>query len=137
MIRSGGGGSSTSVERAFKLADARSERLAAVIRIAIFAAIMVAVVAAQSTGFDHRPLEAAGAIYGGGTLAGLAIAWRGFYRAWLPYVFVAFDVLTLGGMAFHPRRCPAIRVQLRSTRYGGRNVDVERLRVACASCCSR
>jgi hypothetical protein len=61
MIRSGGGGSSTSVERAFKLADARSERLAAVIRIAIFAAIMVAVVAAQSTGFDHRPLEAAGA----------------------------------------------------------------------------
>ena len=95
MIGSGGGGYSTSVERAFKLADARSERLAAVIRIAIFAAIIVSVVAAQSTGFDHRPLEAAGAIYGAGTLAGLAIAWRGFYRAWLPYVFVGFDVLTL------------------------------------------
>ena len=84
-----------SAARAFEAADAASERAAAVIRIAILAAIAVAVAAAQSAGFDHQPLEAMAAVYAAGTLVGLLIAWRGRFRTWLAYAFMGFDVLTL------------------------------------------
>ena len=85
----------TRAEQALRLADVQSERLAAVIRVAIFAAILTAVLVAQSAGFDHRPLIFATAVYGAGTLAALTLAWRGVFRPWLPYAFVAMDVVTL------------------------------------------
>lgn len=83
------------VDNALRLADLKGERTAAAIRIAIFAAILVAVVAAEAAGFDHHPLGVTTAVYGLGTIAGLALAWRGLYRPWLPYAFVGFDVVTL------------------------------------------
>jgi adenylate cyclase len=84
-----------SVARAFRLADGTSERAAAVIRITILAAIAIAVATAQSVGFDHQPLEAMAGVYAAGTVAGLLIAWRGWFRPWLAYAFVAFDMLTV------------------------------------------
>ena len=82
-------------ERALLRADADSERLAAVVRVAIFVAVAWSVYAAQASGFDHRPLVAATVVYGVGTLAGLVLAACKVYRPWLPYVFVALDVVTL------------------------------------------
>ena len=82
-------------ERALRRADAESERTAAVIRVAIFAAIVAAVDVAQSAGFDHTPLVVATIAYGAGTLVALLLAWRRVFRPWLPYAFVAMDVLTL------------------------------------------
>lgn len=82
-------------ERALLRADADSERLAAVVRVAIFVAVAWSVYAAQASGFDHRPLVAATVVYGVGMLAGLVLAARKVYRPWLPYVFVALDVVTL------------------------------------------
>lgn len=82
-------------ERALLRADADSERLAAVVRVAIFVAVAWSVYAAQASGFDHRPLVAATVVYGVGTLAGLVLAACKVYRPWLPYAFVALDVVTL------------------------------------------
>ena len=82
-------------ERALRLADVESERTAAVIRVAIFAAIVAAVLVAQSAGFDHTPLVVATIAYGVGTVVALLLAWRRVFRPWLPYAFVAMDVLTL------------------------------------------
>jgi adenylate cyclase len=83
-------------ERALRHADVESERMAAVIRVAIFAALFVAVLVAQSAGFDHRPLVAATAVYGAGTVVALVLAWRRVFRPWLPYAFVFMDVATIG-----------------------------------------
>ncbi len=83
-------------ERALLRADADSERLAAVVRVAIFVAIAWSVYAAQASGFDHRPLVVATVVYGVGTIAGLVLAFYRVYRPWLPYAFVALDVVTLG-----------------------------------------
>ncbi len=47
----------TDAQRALRLADVESERMAALIRIAIFASILTAVLVAQSAGFDRRPLR--------------------------------------------------------------------------------
>ena len=82
-------------ERALRSADVESERTAAVIRVAIFAAIVAAVVVAQSAGFDHTPLVVATIAYGVGTLVALLLAWQRVFRPWLPYAFAAMDVLTL------------------------------------------
>ena len=88
-------GAAPSVARAVQLADGASQRSAAVIRVGILLAIVVAVVAAQSVGFDHRPLEAMTAVYAVGTVIGLLLAWRGGFRPWVAYAFVAFDMVTL------------------------------------------
>jgi class 3 adenylate cyclase len=72
-----------------------SQRSAAVIRIFVFGTMLVAVMSAQSAGFNHRPLVMAMLVYGAITLGGLLLAWLRFYRAWLPYVFIAMDVVTL------------------------------------------
>ena len=83
------------LERALRLADETSERIAALIRVAIFVALLLAVLAAQSAGSHHHPLEAATAVYGVGTLVGLLVAYRRLFHPLLPFAFVAFDILTL------------------------------------------
>lgn len=91
MISPPAGGAASALRRA----DADSERLAAVIRLAILSAIAGAVIVAESAGFSHRPLVVATMAYGAATVLGLALAWRRVYRPWLPYAFVALDVATL------------------------------------------
>jgi adenylate cyclase len=85
----------TGAAQALRRADVDSERLAALIRVAIFAAILAAVTVAQSAGFDHRPLVLATYAYGAGTVVALTLAWRRIFHPALPFVFVAMDVTTL------------------------------------------
>lgn len=82
-------------QRAFRLADRDSERIAALIRIAIFAAVLVAFAVAQAAGFDHYPLGVTTVVYGVGTLLSVLVAWRGVFRPWMSYAFVGFDAITL------------------------------------------
>ncbi len=89
------GRSGSGAEHVLRRADADSERMAALIRVAIFAALLAAVVVAQSAGFDHGPLVAAVAVYGAGTAVALVLAWRRVFRPWLPYAFVLMDVATI------------------------------------------
>ena len=81
--------------RALRLADEESERTAALIRVAILAALTVAVTAAEAIGSHHHPLTAAALVYAAGTLVGLFTAWRRLFHPLLPYCFVAFDIVTL------------------------------------------
>ena len=80
---------------ALRLAEAASERAAAIIRVAVLVAVAAAVLVAQSAGFDHRPLVIAVAVYGVVTLAGLALALLRLYRPWVSYAFVGLDMVTL------------------------------------------
>lgn len=89
------GSEGAGAQRILLEADADSERMAAIIRVAIFAAILTAMLVAQSAGYDHRPLVMATAIYGMGTALSLVVAWRAGFRPWVPYAFVAMDVVAL------------------------------------------
>src|SRR3546814_15469374 len=63
--------------------------------MAILAVLTLTIAVASAAGSHHHPLIVATVIYGVGTFVGLVAIWRRLFHVMLPYVFVAFDTLTL------------------------------------------
>lgn len=72
-------------------AELQGERLAAAFRLVVFASLLL-VVAFTGQGPHQFDLTAWTALYGIGTVVGLVLAWRRVFRAWIPYLFVTFDI---------------------------------------------
>src|SRR3546814_5947175 len=64
-------------------------------RIAIHAVLTLTISVARASGSHHHPLFVAPVIYCVGTFDGIVAIWLRLFHVMLPYVFVAFDTLTL------------------------------------------
>lgn len=72
-------------------AELQGERLAAAFRLVIFASLLLVLVFA-GLGPHQFDLTAWTILYGIGTIIGLVLAWRQIFHAWIPYLFVTFDI---------------------------------------------
>ena len=73
-------------------AETDQERLAAILRIVVFLALLATVLSLRQQGAHHHPVLAVTLAYGGLALTGLLLAWRGIFHALMPYVFVTLEV---------------------------------------------
>lgn len=73
-------------------AEAKQERLAALLRIVVFLAFLGTVLSIRQHDAHHHPLLATALVYGGLTLIGLLLAWRGIFHPLLPYLYVTLEV---------------------------------------------
>lgn len=87
----------TDLEETLKYAEKQRERLAAIIRVFVFLALLAAVLSIRSHGGHHHPVLAVTIAYGILAIAGLAFTWRGIFHPLLPVVFVTLEVVLVGG----------------------------------------
>lgn len=81
------------IDGLLRRAELDAEKLSALIRLAVLAALAAAILSAeQSYSRDTMP-ELAIALYGIGTIVGLVLAWRRVFHPSVPYLFVTFDVI--------------------------------------------
>jgi len=73
-------------------AEVGQERLAAVLRIVVFSALLATVLSLQQQGAHHHPILGVTMIYGSLALIGLLLAWFRIYHPLLPYLFVTLEV---------------------------------------------
>lgn len=73
-------------------AEVGQERLAAVLRIVVFSALLAAVLSLKQHGAHHHPILGVTLIYGALTLIGLLLAWFRIFHPLLPYLFVTLEV---------------------------------------------
>jgi adenylate cyclase len=76
-------------------AESGQERLAALLRVLIFIALLATVLSLKQHGSHHHPILSVTMIYGGLTAIGLFLAWRQIFHLLLPYVFVTLEVALL------------------------------------------
>jgi adenylate cyclase len=73
-------------------AEVGQERLAAMLRIVVFLALLATVLSLQEQGAHHHPILGITMIYGSLALIGLLLAWFGIFHPLLPYLFVTVEV---------------------------------------------
>lgn len=86
----------TDMEDTLKYAEKQRERLAAIIRVFVFLALLAAVLSIRSHGGHHHPVLAVTIAYGILAICGLIFAWRGIFHPLLPVIFVTLEVLLVG-----------------------------------------
>ncbi len=87
----------TDLEETLKYAEKQQERLAAIIRVFVFLALLATVLSIRSHGGHHHPVLALTIAYGILTTGGLIFSWRGIFHPVLPLVFVTLEILLVGG----------------------------------------
>lgn len=87
----------TDMEETLKFAEKQQERLAAIIRVFVFLALLAAVLSIISHRGQYHPVLALTVAYGILAIVGLILAWRGIFHPLLPLGFVTFEVLLVGG----------------------------------------
>jgi adenylate cyclase len=83
----------TDIETPLRQAEADAEKLSALIRLAIFVTLAVAMFAAAGPAEIGGPAAMLISLYGLGSLVGILLAWRGIFHPVVPYLFVTFDVV--------------------------------------------
>lgn len=73
-------------------AEVGQERLAALLRIVIFVALLATVLSLKQHGDHHHPILAVTMIYGALAFTGLLLAWFRIFHPLLPYLFVTLEV---------------------------------------------
>lgn len=73
-------------------AEVGQERLAAMLRIVVFLALLATVLSLQQHGAHHHPILGVTMIYGSLALIGLLLAWFRIFHPLLPYLFVTLEV---------------------------------------------
>ena len=87
------------VDRVLRAAEARTERIAAYLRLAavVYLALVLYLIDAPHPQAG-TVLFGTLALYGVATLAALALSHIGYFRAWLPYVFTTLDMAMVLGL---------------------------------------
>ena len=80
------------VEAILSRAEVDQERLAAMLRIVVFVALMGTVLSLRQHGAHHHPVLGVTMIYGALALIGLLLAWLRIFHPLLPYLFVTMEV---------------------------------------------
>jgi adenylate cyclase len=81
------------IDGLLRRAELDAEKLSALIRLAVFAALAAAILSAERSYSRDTMPELAIVLYGIGTAVGLALAWRRVFQPSVPYLFVTFDVI--------------------------------------------
>jgi len=87
----------TDMEETLQYAEKQRERLAAIIRVFVFLALLAAVLSIRSHGGHHHPILGVTIAYGILATIGFLFAWRGIFHPALPIVFVTLEVMLVGG----------------------------------------
>ncbi|MBT4425409.1 MAG: adenylate/guanylate cyclase domain-containing protein [Rhodospirillaceae bacterium] len=89
---------SAHIKTIFEQAERHSELLSAHLRVLVFAVILALVLNISAPGHHHhQSMYALAGGYGLLTLSAEILAFRRFFRPWLPWLFVTIDVLLLLG----------------------------------------
>lgn len=79
-------------DRRLTAAESNREKLAAAVRVIIFAALLTLSLTLKQHGAHHHPILSIALLYGALAFAGLLIAWSGFYHRLIAPVFVTLEV---------------------------------------------
>lgn len=90
--RSAFGKPKSEVQEILARAEIDQERLAAIIRLVVFLALLATVLSLQQHGSHHHPILTVTFVYGGLALIGLLLASRRIFHPLLPYLFVTLEV---------------------------------------------
>ena len=82
----------TDFDNTLGIAEKSRERLAAIIRVFVFLALLAAVLSLREHGAHHHPVLNVTIAYGLLAAAGVVFAWRGVFHPLLPFVFVTLEV---------------------------------------------
>jgi adenylate cyclase len=86
------GGSRNEFHEILARAENEQERLAAILRIVVFVALLATVLSLRQHGTHHHPILGVTMFYGGIALIGLLLAWLRIFHPLLPYLFVTLEV---------------------------------------------
>lgn len=86
------------IESLLRRAELNAEKISAVIRLVVFAALAAAILSADRSYGRGVAAELTIALYGIGTAIGLGLAWRRIFHPLVPYLFVTFDVLLVAAL---------------------------------------
>jgi hypothetical protein len=81
------------IDGLLRRAELDAEKLSALVRLAVFAALAAAILSAEQSYSPDTASELTIALYGIGTAIGLVLAWRRIFHPSVPYLFVTFDVI--------------------------------------------
>jgi hypothetical protein len=86
------------IDGLLRRAELDAEKLSALVRLAVFAALAAAVFSAEQSYSRDTASELTIALYSMGTAAGLILAWRRIFHPSVPYLFVTFDVILVSAL---------------------------------------
>jgi adenylate cyclase len=86
------------IDGLLRRAELDAEKLSAMIRLAVFAALAAAILSAEQSYSRDTASELTIALYGMGTAIGLVLAWRRIFHPFVPYLFVTFDVILVSAL---------------------------------------
>ncbi len=81
------------IQKLLRRAETEAEKVSAIIRLVVFVTLATVIVSSDTSRGFANSIGVAMAIYGGGAIIGLALAWRRIFHPLIPYFFVTFDVL--------------------------------------------
>lgn len=86
------------IDSLLRRAELDAEKISAVIRLVVFAALAAAILSADRSYGRGAAAELTIALYGIGTAIGLGLAWRRIFHPLIPYLFVTFDVILVSAL---------------------------------------
>jgi adenylate cyclase len=86
------------IDGLLRRAELDAEKLSALIRLVVFAALAAAILSAEQSYSRDTSSELTIALYGIGTAIGLILAWRRIFHPLVPYLFVTFDVILISAL---------------------------------------